>query len=42
MLFIIVLTDYNNVSFGLVFKVHEKEVLISYPISAYPFDTEEC
>lgn len=39
---IIVLTNYNKFSSGLAFKVHEKEVSISYPVIANPFDTEEC
>lgn len=39
--FIIVLMDYTKFSFGLVFKVHDKEVCTSYAIIAKPFDTEE-
>lgn len=41
-LFIIVLTDYDKVRFGLVFKVRQTEAHISYPIIANPFDAEEC
>lgn len=41
-LFVIVLTDYDKFSFGLVFKVRQTKAHISYPIIASPFDTEEC
>lgn len=42
MLFIIVLIEYKKFNSGLAFKVHKKEVCISYQIIANPFDTEEC